>query len=371
VHCAGSQSWAKIHTEAVAKGQNFYTDPSTGLMVMTELVHRSRGRCCGSGCRHCPFSHERVRPGARADMISQPAWLVAPKSPSTLWADTPSKQITVLFWSTGKDSFLALRALQQGWPVESVPCMAGNRTMQTITANENSELGHQADCLDDLSLLEDLDDADSVAAATECEARLALGSAANTTSLSLHGQATALVCASAIVLLTTFDAQSRRVAHQETEIRDAIVQAETLRLPLLGVPLHRGGPEYCHVIRPALHLIRTHFQVKALTLAFGDLHLAHVRKWREAAQLGEPEDTLGFPLWNVPYTKLLQELRASGAVARISAVTDMGQGVVAVGDVFTPQLSAHAAAAGIDAFGENGEFHTLVDLSQCQQSPQT
>ncbi|POG67637.1 hypothetical protein GLOIN_2v1779126 [Rhizophagus irregularis DAOM 181602=DAOM 197198] len=28
--------------------------------VMTELYHKSRGRCCGSKCRHCPFNHENV-----------------------------------------------------------------------------------------------------------------------------------------------------------------------------------------------------------------------------------------------------------------------------------------------------------------------
>jgi diphthamide synthase (EF-2-diphthine--ammonia ligase) len=31
-----------------------------------------------------------------------------------------------------------------------------------------------------------------------------------------------------------------------------------------------------------------------------------------------------------------------------------------VGAVYTPALAAAAVAAGVDAFGENGEFHTLA-----------
>ena len=26
-----------------------------GYMVFTEFFHLSRGHCCGSGCRHCPY----------------------------------------------------------------------------------------------------------------------------------------------------------------------------------------------------------------------------------------------------------------------------------------------------------------------------
>nr|WP_260843256.1 DUF5522 domain-containing protein [Sedimenticola selenatireducens] len=32
-----------------------------GLMVFTEKYHRSRGYCCGSGCRHCPYDHVKVK----------------------------------------------------------------------------------------------------------------------------------------------------------------------------------------------------------------------------------------------------------------------------------------------------------------------
>lgn len=45
----------QAHATAVAAGRDFYTDPDTGLMVMTELYLKKRGYCCGNICRHCPY----------------------------------------------------------------------------------------------------------------------------------------------------------------------------------------------------------------------------------------------------------------------------------------------------------------------------
>ena len=35
--------------------EDFYVDPVSGYRVFTEAYHLKRGRCCDSGCRHCPF----------------------------------------------------------------------------------------------------------------------------------------------------------------------------------------------------------------------------------------------------------------------------------------------------------------------------
>ena len=50
------EPWVRVHEEAVQRGDHTYIDPTTGALVMTELAHASRGVCCGSGCRHCPWS---------------------------------------------------------------------------------------------------------------------------------------------------------------------------------------------------------------------------------------------------------------------------------------------------------------------------
>lgn len=46
------------HDRAVADGRDFYTDPDTGLMVMTRLYLQRRGYCCGNVCRHCPYGDD-------------------------------------------------------------------------------------------------------------------------------------------------------------------------------------------------------------------------------------------------------------------------------------------------------------------------
>jgi hypothetical protein len=49
---------AKFTTSAVVEGIDYYMD--NGMFVMTAWFHLKRGRCCGSGCRHCPYDHENV-----------------------------------------------------------------------------------------------------------------------------------------------------------------------------------------------------------------------------------------------------------------------------------------------------------------------
>ena len=46
----------RLHDEAVRAGEPTYVDPATGYLVMTAAFLLDRGTCCGSGCRHCPYS---------------------------------------------------------------------------------------------------------------------------------------------------------------------------------------------------------------------------------------------------------------------------------------------------------------------------
>jgi ABC-type Fe3+-hydroxamate transport system substrate-binding protein/diphthamide synthase (EF-2-diphthine--ammonia ligase) len=257
------EGWAAAHAAAVAAGKETYEDPATGYSVFTSLAHQSRGKCCGSGCRHCCFDHANVRDKARK--ISRPAWLLAPPP------DVASA--AVLFWSGGKDSFLALR-----------------------------------------KLLADESDPE-------------------------------------IILLTTFDASERRVAHQDVDIASIVRQAEHLGLPLLGVPLDRAsGEAYADSIANGLAAIRRGVAIEQL--CFGDLHLEHIRGWREEALSGLGAD-LHFPLWHADYEELSADLIASGVPCDVFATT---VDAVAVGERFGEFETPH----GLDAFGERGEFHTLA-----------
>lgn len=42
-------------------GHPLYTDPASGMSVMTADALRQRGKCCGFACRHCPYAHVNVR----------------------------------------------------------------------------------------------------------------------------------------------------------------------------------------------------------------------------------------------------------------------------------------------------------------------
>ncbi len=199
----------------------------------------------------------------------QPSWLTDDAA--------PSGEVDLLFWSGGKDSFLALRRLER----------AGRRP---------------------------------------------------------------------VVLLTTFDADRRIIAHQEIGVAEAARQARHLALPLLGVPLH-PGQRYSERIREACALVP-----RIRRFVFGDLHLEHIREWREAVlrplarELGA---TLHFPLWGVSCEALIDDLEASGVACVVSAATEAARGAVRVGEPFDRRLMGRLPAS-VDPFGERGEFHTIV-----------
>lgn len=254
-------------------GEVQYSDPVTGYRVFTASGLLARGSCCGSGCRHCPYGHAAVSSERRKALEREP-WLegiVQSPDPHDL-----------LFWSGGKDSFLALRRLI-------------------------------------------------------AEAR------------------------APILLLTTFDSACERVAQQELPLATIRQQARVLGLPILLVPLypHRG---YLAALDAGLVAARRQLTVKRLV--FGDLHQRRIRDWREQ-HLGTRYATEGigmhFPLWKVPYARLLEDLEASGVAARLTAVVAALRGIVALGERFDRKLVARLPE-GIDAFGECGEFHTRVEL---------
>ena len=161
-----------------------------------------------------------------------------------------------------------------------------------------------------------------------------------------------------IVLLTTYDASSRKIAHQELGVELVTRQAEHLGVPLLGVPLH-PGQAYEARIGEAVRMIPG-----VARFVFGDLHLEHIRDWRMEAfrELAATQGaSLHFPLWGSSYEALMDDLEASGAVCEVSAVTEEAHGVVQVGQRFDRAMMMRLPER-IDRFGENGEFHTLVKV---------
>ena len=284
--------FAKIHQEACDAGKHTYIDPASGYQVFTEIAHKKRGKCCGSGCRHCPYSHQNVKD--KASKISQPAFLSEANGNDGLFNIRGHDKIKVLFFSGGKDSFLTIRALARSY-------------------YNDSKFG--------------------------------------------------------LVLLTTFDATSRIIAHQEIHVDQVIKQAQHLNISLVGVPLRRGsGETYVERAQKGIRVIESKLSSsgtsgKITSLAFGDLHLDHVKTWRDSA-LTSMGYELEYPLWKVPFTKLIKDLDESQVPCILSASTVDG---IQAGERFTREFHEKIMASTtqkIDGFGENGEFHTLAQVWQ-------
>lgn len=45
----------RAHEAALERADPGYLDPATGYFVFTAATLWDRGRCCATGCRHCPY----------------------------------------------------------------------------------------------------------------------------------------------------------------------------------------------------------------------------------------------------------------------------------------------------------------------------
>lgn len=158
-------------------------------------------------------------------------------------------------------------------------------------------------------------------------------------------------------LLTTVNAAANRVAMHAVR-RDLLeAQAEAVGLPLLVVPLPSPCPNdvYEAAMAEALDEARAR-RIEAV--AFGDLFLADVRRYREERMAGTGFVPL-FPLWGRPTRELALEMLAAGLRARISCLDPRVLPAELAGREFDRDLLA-ALPAGVDPCGENGEFHTFA-----------
>jgi ATP-binding cassette subfamily B (MDR/TAP) protein 1 len=163
-----------------------------------------------------------------------------------------------------------------------------------------------------------------------------------------------------LVLLTTFEATSRQVAHQEVAIDVICRQAECLGLPLVGCPLWPHAA-YAERVAGALRTIQSNVAAPLMRVCTGDLHLEHIVQWREThlgPLISEIGARLHYPLWKVPYDVLVRDLDASGTPCRVCASSTDD---VRVGELFDADFRSRLKLK-TDHFGENGEFHTLCEV---------
>jgi diphthine-ammonia ligase len=155
-------------------------------------------------------------------------------------------------------------------------------------------------------------------------------------------------------LLNLYDGDSGHVRFHGVRRELVAAQARALGLPLLQLPL--GATDYEEVLLDGLRSAR---DAGATAAVFGNIHLADVRAWYE-----ERTALLGLrhvePLWGMQPAGVVREVVALGYLARITGV-DASRGSAAwLGRDLDEELLQEIEAAGIDAAGESGEYHTFA-----------
>jgi uncharacterized protein (TIGR00290 family) len=142
-------------------------------------------------------------------------------------------------------------------------------------------------------------------------------------------------------------------------VRQEILQAqcEAAGLPQRIVPIPYPCPNEVYEARMGEAVARA--VADGIThMIFGDLYLADIRAYREQ-KLAGTGITPVFPLWQRPTPELARAMIASGLEAHIATVDMKKLPAEFAGREFDASLLADLPV-GVDACGENGEFHTCV-----------
>jgi uncharacterized protein (TIGR00290 family) len=167
-------------------------------------------------------------------------------------------------------------------------------------------------------------------------------------------------------LLCTLTAVHDRVAMHAVRRALLEAQARAVGLPLWTVPLPSpcSNREYEEAMGGVLARARAE-GVEAV--AFGDLFLADVRRYREERLAGTGVHPL-FPLWGRPTAALAREMLAAGLRAHLTCVDPTRVPAGFAGRVWDADLLAELPPAA-DPCGENGEFHTFVSAGPMFDAP--
>lgn len=162
-------------------------------------------------------------------------------------------------------------------------------------------------------------------------------------------------------VFTTVTEHFERVSIHSTPIWVLREQVARLGVPLhlIPIPYPCSNLQYEAAMTSFLNRLRALPQRQtASTLAFGDLFLEDIRRYRED-QLRDTGFAPIFPIWGRNTTTLAEEMIASGLRAIVTAVNPRKAPAHLAGRWFDRELLA-ALPASVDPLGENGEFHTCV-----------
>jgi uncharacterized protein (TIGR00290 family) len=158
-------------------------------------------------------------------------------------------------------------------------------------------------------------------------------------------------------LVTTLNAAFDRVAMHGVRRVLLEAQAEATGLPLHVLPIPHPCPNADYErIMGAFVAQQAAAGVEAM--AFGDLFLQDIRRYREAKLAGSGIVPL-FPLWGLETGRLAREMIAGGLEAYVACVDPRKLPTTFAGRRFDLGLLADLPA-DVDPCAENGEFHTFA-----------
>ena len=158
-------------------------------------------------------------------------------------------------------------------------------------------------------------------------------------------------------LLTSINEAAGRVSMHGVREEILRAQADAAGLPLLTIPL--PWPCTNEIYEARLRIAVDQAVAAGFThVAFGDLFLEDVRKYREERLAGTGLTPL-FPLWGMPTPGLARAMIAGGIRARVATLDPRVMPRELAGAAFDEALLA-ALPPEVDPCAERGEFHTCV-----------
>ena len=158
-------------------------------------------------------------------------------------------------------------------------------------------------------------------------------------------------------LLTTVNESVARVAMHAVRVELLQAQADATGLPVITVPIPHPCPNEVYEERMAAAIAGV--KAEGFThVAFGDLFLEDIRRYREERMTGTGLTPM-FPLWMRPTDALAREMIRGGLEAYLTCVDSRVLPPSFAGRRFDAELLADLPS-GIDPCGERGEFHTCA-----------
>jgi uncharacterized protein (TIGR00290 family) len=158
-------------------------------------------------------------------------------------------------------------------------------------------------------------------------------------------------------LLTTINEIYGRVAMHAVRLELLQLQAEAAGLPVWEVPIPSPctNEQYEAKMGEAISRAR---DTGVEVIAFGDLFLEDIRRYREGRMRGTGLEPI-FPIWGIPTDHLARAMISAGLRARITCVDPKQIPSKFAGRDFDEALLTELPDTA-DPCGERGEFHTFA-----------